>query len=97
MTFRPSLEELAKIPSLYYSENTSAKDVLIYEHFFLFGSDWYIAEYDPKEQIMFGFVILNSDYQNAEWGSIYYPELRDLNVKGFQVDRDMHWSCFSAS
>ena len=40
---------------------------------------------------MFGFVILNGDYQNAEWGNIYYPELRDLNVKGFEVDRDKYW------
>jgi len=76
---------------LYSNENTSAKDVMIYEHFFLFGSDWYIAEYDPEDQVMFGYAILNGDYQNAEWGYMSYPELRDLNVKGFQVDRDVYW------
>ena len=40
---------------------------------------------------MFGFAILNDDYQNAEWGNIDYNELKDLNIKGFQVDRDLHW------
>jgi hypothetical protein len=40
---------------------------------------------------MFGFAILNDDYQNAEWGNIDYKELRDLNVKGFEVERDLNW------
>ena len=41
---------------------------------------------------MFGFAILNEDYQNAEWGYIDYEELRDLNIKGFEVERDEHWN-----
>ncbi len=76
---------------MYSTEHTRAKDVMIYEHFFLFGSDWYIAEYNPKDKVMFGYAILNGDYQNAEWGCMSYTELRDLNVKGFEVDRDMYW------
>ena len=40
---------------------------------------------------MFGFAILNDDYQNAEWGNIYYSELLDLKVHGFEVRRDMDW------
>ena len=67
------------------------KDKIIHEHFFIFNSDWYIAEYDPKNKIMFGYAILNGDYQNAEWGYIDYNELRDLNVKGFEIDRDKYW------
>jgi Protein of unknown function (DUF2958) len=57
----------------------------------LFGSDWYIVGYDSKDQIMFGFAILNGDYRNPEWGCMSYSELRDLNVKGFEVDRDLYW------
>ncbi len=57
----------------------------------MFGSDWYIAEYDPKDQIMYGFAILNGDYQNAEWGYMSYQKLRDLKVKGFQVYSDLYW------
>ena len=40
---------------------------------------------------MYLFVILNNDYQNAEWGYVDYNELRDLNVNGFEVERDLHW------
>ena len=87
----PTLEDLAKIPKLYETESITAKDKLIYEHFFILSSDWYIAEYDPKNKLMFGFAILNNDYQNAEWGYIDFNELNELNVYGFQVERDMEW------
>jgi len=40
---------------------------------------------------MFGFAILNDDYQMAEWGNIDYSELLDLKVHGFEVRRDMDW------
>ena len=40
---------------------------------------------------MFGFVILFNNYQNAEWGYIDYKELKDLNIKCFEVERDLHW------
>jgi len=69
---------------------------LIYEHLFIFSSDWYIAEYDGKD-IMFGYAILNGDYQNAEWGYISYIELRDLKVSGFEVEREKDWKIKKAS
>ena len=40
---------------------------------------------------MFGFVILFNNYQNAEWGYIDYKELKDLNIKCFEVERDLNW------
>lgn len=40
---------------------------------------------------MFGYAILNDDYQNSEWGYIDFDELRSINIKGFEIDRDMHW------
>lgn len=40
---------------------------------------------------MLGFAILNEDYQNSEWGYIDYDELRSINIKGFEVDRDLYW------
>ena len=40
---------------------------------------------------MFGFAILNEDYQNAEWGYIDYNELLELNVRGFEIERDLYW------
>lgn len=82
---------MEKIPKLYETEDIPLRDKLIYEHFYIFNSDWYIAEYDLGEGLMFGFAILNADYQNAEWGYIDYMELKDLNIYGFEVDRDMDW------
>ena len=83
---QPTQQVLERIPKLYATEETALKDKLIYEHFFIFSSDWYIAEYDPKEEIMFGFAILNNDFQNAEWKYISYSELSDLNVSGFEIE-----------
>ena len=87
----PSKEELGRLPTLYSTEHIPFKDKVIHMHFFLLNSDWYIAEYCPKDKIMFGYAILNDDYFNSEWGYIDYKELRDLNVKGFEVERDMDW------
>ena len=40
---------------------------------------------------MFGFAILNEDYQNSEWGYISFKELSDINIHGFEVERDLYW------
>ena len=45
----------------------------------------------------FGFAILNDDYQNAEWGYVSYQELKSLNIKGFEVDRELNWRVKKAS
>lgn len=87
----PTLEELAKLPRLYDTERTPVEDKLIHMHFFIGGCDWYIAEYDPLDRLFFGYAILNNDLQNAEWGYTSYDELRELNVRGIEVDRDLYW------
>jgi len=93
----PTLEELVKIPTLYSTDKIPPKDKLIYEHFFIFCCDWYVVEYDPKEQLFFGYAILNNDYQNAEWGYVSLNELKSLNFKGFEVERDLYWNAKKAS
>ena len=42
----------------------------------------------------FGFVILNNDYVNTEWGYISFQELRDLNINGFEIDCEINWKNF---
>ena len=81
----PCRERLAKIPKLYETEHVALEDKLIYLHFFIAGCDWYIAEYDESD-LFFGFAILNSDYQNAEWGYISFSELKALKVKWLEID-----------
>jgi hypothetical protein len=67
------------------------KEILIYEHFFIGGNDWYAAEYDPEKQLFFGFVILNNDLEMAEWGYFSFEELIDLKVSFLEIDRDLHF------
>lgn len=93
----PSPAQLARLPALYATESTPWPEKLIYEHFFLGASDWYMAEYDPKQRIFFGFAILNADFDNAEWGYTSYRELRALRVRGIEVERDLHWRVRKAS
>jgi len=64
----PTTEQLNNLPRQYETEHkTTPPDKLIHLHFFMRGCDWYIAEND-RQDLFFGFAILNGDYQNAEWG-----------------------------
>ena len=87
----PSDTELAKLPRIYASDHVPLEEVVIHQHFFLGGSDWYMAEYDPRDRLFFGYAILNNDLVNAEWGYTSYDELRGINLRGLEVDRDLHW------
>ena len=86
----PTKEQLDLISKFYETDCISLAGKLIYLHFFIFGSDWYISEYDG-DNLFWGFVILNQDYINAEWGYISFQELRKLNINGSKVDFDLHW------
>ncbi len=88
---KPSISQLKAVPDLYSTENVSCKDKLIYLHFFIGGCDWWIAEIDHSDfNTMFGYANLNDDF-NAEWGYVSLSELCSINVRGIEVDRDLHW------
>ena len=89
---KPSVTELEKLPRFYSTEEVPLKEKLIVMHFFMGGSDWYATEYDPEEQTFFGFVILNGDYDMAEWGYFSLQELSELKVSFLEIDRDLHWT-----
>ena len=93
---KPSSEELSKIPGLYSSEGVSLKEKMIYMHFFIGGCDWYATEYEPKEQLFFGFAILNNDLEMAEWGYFSLEELSSLKIQFVEVDRDIHFTSTKA-
>ena len=88
----PTDEELATLPPFYSSEKTPIQEKMIHMHFFIGGSDWYAAEYNPEERNFFGFVILNNDYQMAEWGYFSLDELCDIKVSYLEIDRDLHFA-----
>lgn len=94
----PTKERLAKIPRLNETEGTPLKDKLIYLHFFIFGSDWYIAEYDGAD-LFFGYAILNGDTDCAEWGFISFTELQAISINGIEIDCELEefWQIRPAS
>ena len=89
---KPTTKELSKIPGLYSAEHVPLKEKVIYVHFFLGGCDWYASEYESKEQLFFGFAILNNDFEMAEWGYFSLEELSDIKVQFLEVDRDIHFT-----
>lgn len=95
----PSKERLAKIPKLYATESVPLQDKLIYLHFFIANSHWYIAEYDGDD-LFWGFVLLGDDYMNAEWGYVSFKELKEIKVDGwFEIDCELEelWKVRKAS
>ena len=75
------------------------KRKLIYLHFFIGGCDWYISEYDGKD-LFWGYIILNGDHENAEWGYISFRELKEITMAGwFEVDCEVEefWKVRRAS
>ncbi len=87
----PTEKQLQSIPAMYSTQDKNSLELKIHEHFFIGGCDWYAAEYDPNDRQFFGYTILNGDRQNAEWGYFSFDELREINIQGFQVDRDLYW------
>jgi len=65
---KPTYKQLERMPRLYETENVPLADKMIYQHYFIGGCDWYMAEYGPADRLFFGYAILNNDRDNAEWG-----------------------------
>ena len=93
----PTSAELARIPSLYQTDNIPAAEKIIHEHFFIAGCDWYAAEYASADRLFFGYAILNDDFQDSEWGYFSFDELRAISIQGVEIDRDLDWKQRKAS
>lgn len=87
---KPTVKQLQVIPGFYQTEKIPTPQKVIHMHFFLGRSSWYVAEFDG-EDLFFGFAVLNGDYECAEWGYFSLEELVEINIQGFQIDRDLHW------
>ncbi len=85
----PEKSRLDKIPRLYETEHIPIQDKLIYLHFFISGSDWFVAEFDGDD-LFFGYAVLNGDHQCAEWGYFSFAELKELKVDGLvEIDCEL--------
>ncbi|MDD5013514.1 MAG: N-6 DNA methylase [Atribacterota bacterium] len=74
-------EIIDKMPSVKQRYKGKLEDKIIYLHYFYGKSDWYISEKDSEsEQLQaFGYVILNGDMINSEWGYINVEEIKEIN------------------
>lgn len=81
-------EQVATAPKTYETEGIKTPDKIAKLHYFRGESDWYIIEKDSeKDQLQaFGYVILNGDEQNAEFGYINIEELKQY------VELDLYWT-----
>ncbi len=72
---------IAEMPKTYETESINTDDKIVYLHYFYGDSDWYIVEKDmePEQLQAFGYVILNGDLDNAEWGYISIEEIKATN------------------
>lgn len=86
--FYPPAEEMAKWPKLYSTEDVAVADKPIQAHYFQGGMDWYITEYDPKENEAFGYVDLGLGH--PEWGYIPLDQVEELRGQmGLPIERDL--------
>ena len=86
-------KELAKqFPRLYSGENIPEGDRLVIAKFFhpMSHQTWYATEYDPDEQIFYGYV--DTGDHDSEWGNFSLAEMQDLKVKGLGMERDIHFT-----
>jgi hypothetical protein len=75
------------------------KDPVIIAKFFnpIGRGTWYATEYDPAEQMFFGYVSIFGD-QNDEWGYFSLKELESFDgAYDLGIERDLYWTECPAS
>lgn len=81
---------LDKLPKLYETEGGVYDNLMCQVKLFspIGIGTWYIIEYDPEEELAFGYV----DLGYPELGYFSLKELKDINLPyGLKIERDMSW------
>ncbi|MDD5358404.1 MAG: N-6 DNA methylase [Candidatus Nanoarchaeia archaeon] len=80
---------IRNMPLPYGTDDIKSENKIVSLHYFYGDSDWYIVEKDsdPEQIQAFGYVILNSDNINAEWGYVNIEELKESG----KVELDFFW------
>lgn len=81
-------EQVANCPKTYQTEGIDTEEKIAQLHYFRGESDWYIIEKDSEDRQLqaFGYVILNGDEQNAEFGYINIEEVKKY------AELDLYWT-----
>jgi hypothetical protein len=100
----PKLERPTNAPRLYGQEGKGF-EATVHAHYFVAGSDWLVTEYDPTDDLAFGWACLSGDRQNAEFGYVSMAELEEVRVPlrvrvngretlggAILVERDEQWT-----
>lgn len=69
----------ADTPKLYTQDGKGYR-ATVHAHYFLGANDWLVTEYDPAEDVAFGWACINADRQNAELGYVSLAELEAIQV-----------------
>lgn len=93
-------ENIKSVPAFYFYENElssrrkkegstlKGSDVTIaHLHYFSANSDWFVSEWDG-EDTLYGYAILDGNYENAEFGYLSLNELRSSR----SIELDLHWT-----
>lgn len=78
---------LSAIPKLRAQSKLELMKQTVFAHYFYGQSDWFILEYDGRDDVFFGYVILNGDSQMSESGFIGRQELTENG----RVELDFYW------
>ena len=65
-------------------QKTPIMDKIVKIHYFYGSTDWFIFDYDPKDNVFFGYVVLNGDTEMSEAGYISVDEI--MSVKRLELD-----------
>jgi N12 class adenine-specific DNA methylase/predicted RNA methylase len=94
--FYPPANIRRTVPALNATERQPAEDKILHLHYFGGSTDVWLAEYNPATGEGFGYVKLGNP-DDAEWGSVYLPELERINHGLVIIERDLHWTAVPAS
>ena len=81
---------LNALPSLYATDHLTVDDKAVLVKFFCPWSHWawYGVEYDPEQELFFGFVKGSYD----EWGYFSLAEMKEVTgPMGLKIERDLYF------
>jgi hypothetical protein len=101
-----TLSRPAESTPLLREQDELGENALVYAHYFLpgTGADWYVTEYDPIEDIIFGWAEVVPEC--GEWGYTSMSELEQISLPmkirvgneiliskyTMKVELDLHWN-----
>lgn len=87
--FYPSAASMAKWPAIYTNDEIDLPDQPIVAHYFQGGADWWVTEYDPENNEVFGFAQL-AGHGRGEWGYSSLTEIEKLRGRfGLPIEREL--------